>query len=141
MLEKGGSFTCRSLVTKKDVKESKQTEQKLVILSSTRIMADRVEAIHQTPNRLYEIPPSTKYPGNAWIPGIGGLQTAIGKMHTWNDDGVEQNLVLLAGNGTNKKLYWLLHSGNYDDFTCTNAVQEVGIEQYAVLIPVKYVPS
>jgi hypothetical protein len=134
-LEEGGPFIYRSLDKKsneKDMNTMKLPEEMPLQIppSTTRVIAETVTE-GQTINQLH-VPNRKNFPAlDAWIPGIGGFQSAIGRTHTLNKD-VGKYLAWL-GKGANK-LYWLLHRSNYSQFTCSKTVP--GIEQYAVLIPV-----
>ena len=128
-LVKGGQFTWRTC-KKKDRKMRKPNNNDLIeIKPSARKTANGIEA-HQESNVLY-VPNTKNFAGiDAWIPGFGAFQITVGKTHTLNDS-VMQGLTLL-GKGSNK-LYWVLHSYNYDRFSPPEAE---GIDQYAVLIDV-----
>jgi hypothetical protein len=70
------------------------------------------------------------YPGiDAWIPGIGAFQITISMSHNLHHS-VGSDLEKLGV----KKLYWLLHPRNYENFTYHGNSRD--IEQYAVLVPV-----
>ena len=126
LLEKGGTFKCRQLVSGK--KKIKTSEIDLIIHPSTRTVADKVE-LGQTQNQLY-IPKTKNYTAiDAWIPEIGAFQMTVGKTHGIKD-GAKNDLSLLGNNGN--KLFWLLPPLYYKAFTMKTPHD---IDQYAVKIP------
>ncbi|KAI8894625.1 hypothetical protein BC833DRAFT_651928 [Globomyces pollinis-pini] len=131
LLEKGGKFTCRQLVSGKKKKlnpASNPTESVLEIPPSIKIVVDRVE-IGQAQEQLY-IPKTKNYTAiDAWMPGIGAFQMTVGKTHGIKGD-VKKDLVLLGEKG--EKLYWLVPPLYFKSFTKKSPRS---INQYAVKIP------
>jgi hypothetical protein len=124
LLEKGGSFDCRKLVSGR---QKKPGGTKLVILPSQKIIVDKVEG-DQTINQLY-VPTSSNYTAiDAWIPGVGAFQMTVGKWHDIKG-GAKADLAKLQGGN---KLYWLLPPLYYQSFTKKTPLD---IDQYALLIP------
>jgi glutamine amidotransferase len=78
LLEKGGTFTCRSLGHGKKRKKSNVTSI-LQIQKSTKKVADKV-LLGQTYNQLY-VPKTSNYVAiDAWIPGVGAFQASMKKI-------------------------------------------------------------
>ena len=127
LLEKGGSFFCRELVSGVN-KRNRPAETTLVIPSSFKTVVKEVKP-NQTHNQLY-MPKTTNYTGiDAWIPGIGAFQMTVGKNHDIKGR-VTHDLAMLGQDA--RKLYWLLPPLHYSTFTKKTPLE---IEQYAVLIP------
>lgn len=126
LLEKGGTFTYRRLVSARG--ENKPIKGTLKIPASTKLIVEKV-GTNQTRKQLH-VPKTTNYAAiDAWIPGIGAFQITVGKKHDIKG-GAKRDLAKL-GRGANK-LYWLLPPRYYDEFTIKTPRD---IEQYAVLIP------
>jgi len=65
---------------------------------------------------------------NAWIPGIGVFQTAVGKKHGINSGASVELGKLVGGN----RLFWLIPPNDYNSFTKQSPYN---IDQYALMIP------
>jgi hypothetical protein len=125
LLEKGGTFTCRQLVSGN--KRTKPNEMILEIPSSIKIVVDKV-SFDQKFYQLY-VPKTMNYTAiDAWIPGIGAFQMTVGKKHDIKS-GITNDLAML---GEANRLYWLLPPLYYHSFTKKTPQN---IDQYAVLIP------
>ncbi|RKP15961.1 hypothetical protein ROZALSC1DRAFT_18145, partial [Rozella allomycis CSF55] len=126
LLEKGGTFKCRELVSGR--KRQKSDKTTLDIPSSTKTVVAKVKR-NQTHNQLH-VPKTTNYTAiDAWIPGIGAFQMTVGKKHDIKHN-AGKDLAKL-GQGANK-LYWLLPPLYYYSFTKKSPQN---IEQHAILIP------
>jgi hypothetical protein len=126
LLEKGGQFTCRQLIDRKQ--KIKPDETPLTIPASKKTVVDRV-VLHQTRKQLH-VPRTKTYTAiDAWIPGIGAFQMTVGKKHDINAS-VKDDLAKLGRRAN--KFYWLLPPLYYHDFTKKSPTV---IDQYAVLIP------
>jgi hypothetical protein len=125
LLESGGRFTCRKLVSRNTRKKPPNTV--LNIPKSEKIVAGEV-SIGQALNQLYVSLTKNDEAIHAWIPGIGAFQMTVGKKHEIKG-AVTRDLARL---GRANRLYWLLPPLYYDSFTKKSPED---IEQYAVQIP------
>ena len=126
LLEKGGTFACRELVSGKK-KSNAPAEGSLEVPRSTKEIEDTILPT-QLPNQLY-VPKTKNYVAiDAWIHGIGAFQMTVGKTHDIKPAAKKH----LAQLGKANRLYWLLPPLYYHSFTKKSPFR---IEQYAVLIP------
>ena len=101
----------------------------LEIPSSTKTIVEAVLP-HQTLHQLHVPVNSTNAAIDAWIPGIGAFQMAIGKKRDLDE--TTQDELAILGEGSNK-VYWLLPKVCYDDSFIEKSSLE--IHEYALLIP------
>jgi hypothetical protein len=65
---------------------------------------------------------------DAWIPGIGAFQTAVGKKYGFTSGASVEFAKLVGGN----RLFWLIPPDDYHSFTKQSPYN---IDQYAIKIP------
>ncbi|KAL7479505.1 hypothetical protein ACHAW6_005231 [Cyclotella cf. meneghiniana] len=124
LLEKGGTFNCRKLVGNTQTQLNQTT---LYIPPSKKRIVDEVSP-NQTLNQLYVPKTKNNAAFDAWIPGIGLFQIAVGMKHDIKG-GARDDLAKLGGGS---RFYWVLPPSNYSSFT---KQPPRNIDQYAILLP------
>jgi hypothetical protein len=126
MLERGGEFHCRKLVSKRQIKNP--PEFKLAITASSKVIVDKVESGQQ--RNVLHVPTTSNYAAiDAWIPGVGAFQMTVSDMHPIKGD-IRSDLRMIGPN--DGKLYWVLPPLAYQSFTIKTPQS---INQYAIRIP------
>ena len=128
-LEAGGMFTCRELVTG----NIQNREELITFPVSIRPHLIVKNVVAGQAKKLLHLPLTSNYPGiDAWIPGTGGFQMTVGKLHSINRR-VPVDLALL-GRGANK-LYFVVPPLHFDTFSRQTAPLHSSFKQYALLMP------
>ncbi len=128
MLEKGGTFKCRQLVSGRTKKMPETVDITIPPSTSARIVVDKVEK-GQASEQLY-VPKSKIYVAlDAWIPNIGGFQMTVGKNHDIKGQAVDDLKIL---NRCAQKLFFVVPPPYYKTFTKKTPQQ---IDQNALKIP------
>ena len=125
LLERGGDFHCRQLVGRHTNIHSAETT--LDIPPSKKKVVDTVLP-DQILNQLYVPITKTNASIDAWIPGIGAFQTAVGKKDGFTSGASDELAKLVGGN----RLFWLIPPDDYHSFTKQSPYN---IDQYALMIP------
>ena len=127
MLEKGGSFDCRELISGRQ-KRQKPSTFKLDVTASSKVIVDTVEQGQQ--NNVLHVPTTANYTAiDAWIPSVGAFQMTVSEFHPIKGDIESQLRDIGPGDG---RLYWVLPPWNYDSFTMKTPQT---INQYAIRMP------
>lgn len=127
-LEAGGRFTCRELVTG----NIQNREEPITIPVSIKPHLIVENVVAGQAKKLLHLPLTPNYPGiDAWIPGTGGFQMTVGKLHSINRR-VPVDLALLGRGGN--KLYFVVPPLHFDTFSRQTALRS-SFKQYALLMP------